>query len=77
MFVTTAEENVAIMITDVEFRATQATGCKGGGFLSEKSGGFLLLPTLQKLFRFTILNYYIQYMALKKCQFSKNLPLQA
>ena len=38
---------VAIMITDLEFRAKQATGCRGG-FLSEKSGGFLLVPSLQK-----------------------------
>ena len=38
--------------------------CAKGGLLSEKSGGFLLLPTLQKIFCSTILNYYIQCMAL-------------
>ena len=31
--------------------------------MSEKSGGFLLLPTVPKNIPFTILNYYIQYMA--------------
>ena len=31
--------------------------------MSEKSGGFLLLPTIPKNIPFTILNYYIQYMA--------------
>ena len=43
MFATNTAENAALvvanMITDVEFRAKQATGFKGG-FLSKKSGGF-------------------------------------
>ena len=42
-----------------------------GGFLSEKSGGFLLLPTLQK----NILFYYPKLLH-PKCRFSNNLPLQ-
>ena len=46
----------------------KTTMLKVGGFLSEKSEEFLIRKILQKVFRFTILNYYIQYMALTKCE---------
>ena len=51
--------------------------CAKGGLLSEKSGGFLLLPTLQKIFRFTILNYYIQYVALTMNAWKRKLEVSS